>query len=662
MVGSRYNGNAMPVDLPSLTELLAAGLVLALPGAALLVWQTGLRRDPLEWLADSVGLSISISALIALGAFLLSVSITAPAVTTLYALAGLSLLAGLIVRAARRQFSFTWGGLLLGVFGLAALAALIAWRLYQARGLVLPLWVDSVHHALVTQKILAAGGLPADLTPELPVLFSYHYAFHLVTALFAQLSGMAVETALLRFGQVLNALVALSVYRLAKAAWGDWRRAALAGLLVGFVSHMPAYYLTWGRYTLLTGLVVLPLAMAATLEIGRPKPGAAVEPDGDLPNPPPVQSGVTWPLAANLALLTAGVALAHYTTLWLLGWFLLFWGLMRLPVDLRGPVMPGFARPVFAAALAALAGLALAGPWLLRMLADLNHLAGVDLVNTASDQSSYLSYLGQLIGPRRNLVILALGGGGLLVNLARRETRPLALWGLLLALLILPWGLRFGPFRPDHYAIVLFLPAALLAADLIVTVADAAGRLTLRVLARQRPGWLRLAVSLVFAAAAGGVMLAWGVRETGWIVNPTTVLTGGADVAALEWVARHTPPEARFFVNTTHWQGGAYRGVDGGYWLLPLAGRQSIMPPAIAGWGEDSYVRSFTETARQASAVNGCEAMQALAVEAGLTHIYVKEGAGSLQPAALEDCPGMVLLYRKGGVYIYAIEAPAAGE
>lgn len=643
----------MPVDLPSLTELLAAGLVLVLPGAALLVWQTGLQRDPLEWLADAIGLSISISALIALGAFLFSVSITASALAVLYALAGLSLLAGLIVRERRGPHAFTWGSTWLGLVGLAGLGALIAWRLVQARGLVLPLWVDSVHHSLVTQKILAAGGLPGDLRPELPVPFSYHYAFHLLAALFSHFTGAAVEVVLLRFGQVLNALVALSVYRLVKAAWGDWRRAALAGLLVGFVSHMPAYYLTWGRYTLLTGLVVLPPAMAAVIELGRRQPVAAeAEGQPDRPQKPAL------PLAVNLALLTAGVALAHYTALWLLGWFFVLWGLLRLPADLAAPRTIN--RPVFWAALAAVVGVALAGPWLGRMLIHLSYMAGVEMVGTASDQSSYWAYLEQLLGPVRNYALLGLAGGGLLLNLIRREARSLALWGLLMALLTLPFGLRFGPFRPDHYAIVLFLPAVPLAADLIVTIADGAGWLVGRALAR--PGWLRPAVSLVLTAAAGGVLIVWGVRETGRIVNPITVLTGEADVAALEWVSEHTAPTARFFVNTTHWQGGAYRGVDGGYWLLPLAGRQALLPPAIAGWGEPGYVQAFTEQARRASEVQTCEGLQALASEAGLTHVYVKAGVGSLQPAALDGCSGVVLLYRRDGVYIYAIETFVGGE
>jgi cell shape-determining protein MreD len=39
-----------------------------------------------------------------------------------------------------------------------------------------------------------------------------------------------------------------------------------------------------------------------------------------------------------------------------------------------------------------------------------------------------------------------------------------ALWSLALAALAMPWGVALRPFRPDHFAIVLFLPVALLGA------------------------------------------------------------------------------------------------------------------------------------------------------------------------------------------------------
>ena len=146
------------------------------------------------------------------------------------------------------------------------MAALIAWRFFQVRGLAFPPWVDAPHHVLIIRKIMETGILPADLNPYLPVTFYYHFGFHVVTALFAGISGLPLEKAALGMGQILNAAVSLSVYSLGRVVWSDPRRAGVAALLTALVSQMPAYYATWGRYTLISGLVLLPLAMAALLE------------------------------------------------------------------------------------------------------------------------------------------------------------------------------------------------------------------------------------------------------------------------------------------------------------------------------------------------------------------------------------------------------------
>ncbi len=64
-------------------------------------------------------------------------------------------------------------------------------------------------------------------------------------------------------GQVLNALHTLSVAALAAYLWRRPLAGVVAGLVVGLLSIMPAYYVSWGRYTQLTGLLLLPpLAIA----------------------------------------------------------------------------------------------------------------------------------------------------------------------------------------------------------------------------------------------------------------------------------------------------------------------------------------------------------------------------------------------------------------
>ena len=96
------------------------------------------------------------------------------------------------------------------------------------RDLALPAWVDPLHHVLIVRLILENGGLPATFEPYMPVPFYYHFGFHMNAALFSFWSGFPAEKAVLLLGQVLNAAVALSVYRLGMSLWSDWRRAAVA--------------------------------------------------------------------------------------------------------------------------------------------------------------------------------------------------------------------------------------------------------------------------------------------------------------------------------------------------------------------------------------------------------------------------------------------------
>lgn len=608
------------------TYSLAALLILLLPGAALMVWLPK-RYSFLSRLADSVGLSIALTAITALIGFLFGLRFTRQLVTGLYVFCALVLLAGFIWRAIRSgaRLSFNWKGTLVGVLGLAG------WRLYQARELLLPAWVDSVHHTLIVRVIMENGGLPTTLGPYLPAEFSYHYGFHVLAALFASLVQLEPTVALLWFGQVLNALIALSVYRLAMEVWNDWRRAMLAALLVGFGLHMPAYYLTWGRYTLITGLLLLPLAMAALLRVSRQHADRAS--------------------VLSAVLLTTGVALSHYTTLLLLGFFTLILLLGHLLKPRQRDESEARSQRWLASgkvALTALGGVLIAAPWLARAWQQSGTQAALSLVSPlSSSQSEYWDYILYLLGPAHNATWLAVAAVGLVWALLRKPARPLAVWGLLLALLTLPWGLRLAPFRPDHMAIVLFLPASLLAADLVFSLIELASPL--------HWFWLkRVTQATVILAALAGLI--WGGWQTRDILNPGTVFITRADLDALNWVRENTPPEARFMINTTAWMENIYRGVDGGYWLLSYAGRQTILPPVMYTYAASQFVAQTEKWAEQSSKLTTCDAeFWKLVNEFDASYLYLRLGQGSLQPGALVNCPQLVNVYRRGGVSIYEI-------
>ena len=593
-----------------------------LPGLCWWVWLGDRDKDPLEALAGILGVSVAVTALGALFFYAVRLPLTAG---LLGALLGITLtLTGFGIYRRRNERLFTWGW----VLALAAFGVLCFWRLWQARGLALPAWVDSLHHSLIIRKMIEAGGLTSTLEPYLPGPFYYHYAVHSAAALVSALSGNTPAETLLRLGQIFTAGVSLSAYSLVKASAKDWRPAALAALLLAFATKMPGYYLSWGRYTLLTGMLLLPLAMAEAVRVAR---GEKLRRSAPL-----------------LAVLTAGTLLSHYLAAILLALFLVVLALSRLVRNIRQKSRDW--RPLLALAGSALAGLALVSRWYWRVFRYSRGIISTEirLPTSGTLNADNWDYFWNLVGPLTGYVVLGLAVGGLVWALTRARTRPLAIWGLLVALLSLPLGLVLGPFRSDHFSLALFLPAVCLSACLLVWAWDwLRSRLP-------KKAWGTTAVLLVCAALLGGG--AWLNREP---VNASTVLADENDLAALEWIEDHLPMEARFYINTTGWGYGLYRGMDGGAWILPYTGRWSLAPTIFYTFsGEAETYARWIDWSQRASGMNGCtEEFKALASEAGLNYLYLREGVGSLQAEALRGCAEARQLYSAGGVSIWLWDA-----
>jgi hypothetical protein len=129
------------------------------------------------------------------------------------------------------------------------------------------------------------------------------------------------------------------------------------------------------------------------------------------------------------------------------------------------------------------------------------------------------------------------------------------------------------------------------------------------------------------------------------------------DLAALEWIKENNPEDARFFINTAYWQNNTYRGVDGGGWLLPYTGRWSVVPTVFYGFSPDKkLVRQTRDWGEEAFNLSACSsAFWTLIKETDVDWIYLREGAGSLQPQALSECAGIYERYANHLVRIYQI-------
>jgi hypothetical protein len=613
-------------------RIITASIVVLLVPGAWAIWITPLGEDPIEQLAHIIGTSIVSIALCALFFFYLNIQINA-----FWLILSLGILLLVFGIGYIRSRSFT-KPILLTLIALLFISLLVFWRLYQARMLVLPAWVDSPHHTLIVKKILETGGLPQDLSPYIQIPFNYHFAFHVSAALFSILSGLPPEQAILIFGQILNAAICLSIYCLAKAIWHDWRRALIAALLVGFFSQMPAFYLSWGRYTLLTGLILLPLALARIIEINAKRDSRAL-------------------LVFHLALYTAGIFLSHYFVGFLLTLFILSISMEWVVARIRSSSLHSDTMKLVLAGFGA--GLLLSAPWLYRVICCSNGLlnlkdllAGENLLS--GGWATNLTYLWQLAGPERGYLLLILALFGTFLSIQSKQARPLFIWSILLGLGCIPHPFRPGFFRPDHFIIVIFLPATIYASNFLAHLADALKKY-------HKFKWF----SSLFLCLLVGVLCAWGIYETRHIVNPRTILSSREDIQAIDWINENTPEDARFFINTTYWQEGLYRGVDGGIWILPLTGRSTIIPPITYALGDDEFRERINQLAEKASRITGCSSdLWELIESEGITYIYIKMGVGSLQPDGLRMCEAAIHqgywlneVYHSGYIHIYQIMA-----
>jgi hypothetical protein len=211
---------------------------------------------------------------------------------------------------------------------------------------------------------------------------------------------------------------------------------------------------------------------------------------------------------------------------------------------------------------------------------------------------------------------------------------------------MLPLGQNLGPFRPDHFAIVSFLPAAIWASWLVWQAGRRLGRWL-------KVPWFKLALPALMVVA----WTAWGWHLSADIVNSVTTFVTPADLRTLDWVKNHTPEDALFFINTAYWLNDTYRGVDGGGWLLPYTGRWALVPTVFYGFSPDlEYQAQVRGWGEQASVINGCSPeFWNLISDAKITWVYISSNVGSLNPPDLVGCQQLQQVYTNGRNYIYKI-------
>lgn len=625
--------------------LFPLSLFLLLPGY-IFYYGLGLARydDPILDLAMCLGLSLALTPVVLLWTTVIGLRWDHTTCSAAFAI--LTLLA--ISRLLRTRFRdlTTWTSEdnrfpALGIFALLILALLL--RFIQIRNLVLPAWVDSPQHVLITQLITTHGQVPKTYEPLLPIQnFAYHFGFHADTAIFHWLSGLDIPQAMLVLGQALNASCMLMIYLL---TWRLVKRkvaAIMAALIVGFISYMPAYYVSWGRYTQLTGLLLLPAAIVLALDWLEAEQR---------------NMRLLW----IGGLIQAGLFLTHArVTVFALCFFIAFVlceSIRRLRFRNKDALVELWKR----VGLWALATLALSAPWLARLVTSIRiFIPSADYV--AQDALSYANVPHGLLFITRNRELMALAALGGVWGLLKRnkETIWVLTWCVLVALLTHPK--LAGVLAPNLLSlsaavIALFVPLAVLSGQAITFLWDSVQTM-LRASSRgtgSRHGVARtMHIILALCILATAMWSGWGMVQ---IINPITVLATTEDLEAMDWIKENTSQDAVFVINTRHWQFGIYTGTDGGYWIPQLTGRRTLLPALPYAYGTADYVQHVTQMARIVSETQDANAIpfRALLDREKATHIYIGAKGGRLTPKMFLGNAKYRPVYHNGAVWIFEV-------
>jgi hypothetical protein len=147
---------------------------------------------------------------------------------------------------------------------IAVLGLLLLVRVYAARDCAVPPGIDSAQHTVIVQLLRNHQGLFQSWMPyDESETFTYHFGFHAVTALFAWVTGMDSAYAVFVMSHAVGLCAVASLFALVRL-WtrSDWGGVFAVATWELYSRHLHFFELP-GRWTLLTGLMILPSALVA---------------------------------------------------------------------------------------------------------------------------------------------------------------------------------------------------------------------------------------------------------------------------------------------------------------------------------------------------------------------------------------------------------------
>ncbi|MBN1262615.1 MAG: hypothetical protein JXB35_18180 [Anaerolineae bacterium] len=649
-----------------LGSLAITGLLYGVPGWALLIliqrYAGPLVRHWTEGVGVAVGLSLALYPCLMLWTYLVGLQLGA-FYAWLPVLLGIATLVwhyrpwhwrwSMLKTAVqeRRRRTVPWSDLVfIGVVCFVGLQ-----RFLMIVGLELPLWMDSVQHTMIVQRIVEAGGLFQSWQPYAPYqTFSQQFGFHTLVAVWAWLTGVEASQAVLLSGQALNVLAVVALYPLAYRMKGVWA-GIFTMLLAGVFLQLPAFYTNWGRYPQMCGQAILMFAAWWGW--------CARESTRKL-----------WPWVLGGGLTLAGVVLVYYRMIFHYVTFILA-SLLIVSKDFA--VLRKWRYWLCLAGIGILGGL-LAFPWLFRIIMQPN-VSTILFASTPSLQFQDLLQLAQQIRiswPLNHALWIFLGGLlGIWINDA--AILP-AVWGwLLMALPILRQFPLPGVSIIQTFTIntSLYMPQALTWGTLLGHWGEKLG-------AKRWRGLLAGVLLTGFTLYQSLFSLQWIDRGFALATRP--------DVRAAQWIEANLPADAVLLTRGTIYFGSAgeetawwtavvgphAHGLDGGAWLSVLTRRASVIPLPYLLQSEQSEQEGYTEAVNNLTQrllevpVTSAEGIAALcAFPSPITHLYLGQRQAVLDKVAtglassplfdgqqLQQSPSFHLLYHQDRVMLFEFD------
>lgn len=521
-------------------------------------------------------------------------------------------------------------------------------RIWIVRDHPYPAWSDSLHHAILTKMTAELGQLPTSMEPYFPVpLEQYHLGLYAITAVVSWLARVPAHTALLWTAQVLNAMCVLGIYLVLDRKAG--RIGAIVGaVVVGLLSHQPAFYVNWGRFTQLASQTVMLIAWIVTWDcIASWRKGESI-----------LRAGAWWPMA-TAALLNSAIFLLHfrvaafYLPLLLISVVWELWQAFRnrnsTSVILRTGVI-------------GIIALLLVLPALLGAAGFYFH-KHVEIANTeeTSEQEEIIQETTSLyyefsfssvpeLAARTWLLIIAFIAAVFGVIKRNKLIFASLLWTVVLCLIGSTYLLGIPALNITNMGailIMLYQPIGL-----IVGAAAEAG---LEILDKYggRDKAIKVLIPTLFAF---GYVFS---HIRGSDIEPFRYFVTPEDVAAMDWINANTPSDALFAVNTFFWLPMAPHGTDAGYWIPYFTGRETTAGVMLLSLAEPPYQPEIVKESKSVEKLeNGLLGLDELDNE-GVDYIFIgREGDFSgpgLNAELLLASPYLKLVYQGNGVYIFKI-------